>query len=65
MYFDSCGINLKDFNTYRATKSMVKLCEGNNGMDKDTFEIQQVIYVHRSAGRVSTYFLHRFTYKYG
>ena len=60
------GINLKDFNTHRTTKSMVKLCERNNGMDKDTFEILQVIYLHIFAGHVSTYFLHTFTYiKYG
>ena len=48
--------NLKDYNTYRWTKSMVKLYERRNGMDEDTLEIQQVIYVHRFAGRVSTYF---------
>ena len=43
---------------------MVELCERNNGMDKDTFKIQQVTYGHRFAGRVSAYFLHTFTYKY-
>ena len=46
-------------------KGMTQLCERHNGMDKDTLEIQQVIYVHRFAGHVSTYFLHTFTYKYG
>ena len=34
-------------------------------MDENTLEIQQVVYVDRFAGRVSTYFLVSFTYKYG
>ena len=32
----------------------------NNGIDKETSEIQQVIYVHRFTGRVSAYLLHSF-----
>ena len=50
--------------TYRTTKSMVKLCESNNGMDKYTFEIQQVIDAHTFAGRASTHLLYTFAYKY-
>ena len=49
-------INLKDYDTYRTIKSMVKLCERTNGLDEGTLEIQQAICVHRFASRVSTYF---------
>ena len=44
---------------------MVKLYERNNVIDDDTLELQQGIYVHRFAGRVSTYFSVSFTYKNG
>ena len=56
----------KYYNTYRTTKSMVKLFERNSVIDDNhTLELQQVIYVHRFAGRMSTYFSVSFTYKNG
>ena len=50
-------IKLKDFNTYKQ-HSMAELWERNNGMEKETSEIQQVIYMHRFADHVSAHFLH-------
>ena len=35
--------------------------ERSNGKDKETSEIQQVIYVYRFTGRVSAHFLQRDT----
>ena len=38
--------------------------ERDNGKDKGTSEIQQVIYVHRFTGRVIAHFLHTVIQKY-
>ena len=60
IHFDLCWKwhFTKRFNTYRTTDSVAKLWERNNGIDKGTPEIQQVIYVQRFTGRVSAHFLH-------
>ena len=62
IYVES-DIKLKDFITYRTTKSMVILCEGNNGQNKETSEIHLVNQAHTFTGHISIYFLQTFVSK--
>ena len=57
----------KTLNTYRTAVSptLDLLCHEDFNVGRSEAEIQQIIYVHRFAGRVSTYFSVSFRYKYG
>ena len=52
--YTESDIKLKDVITYRSNKKgMVILYEGNNGQDKETSEIQQVILTKHADSQVA------------